>query len=371
MAKVVLENVCKNFGKVEAVSCFYLEIEDREFCVFLGPSGCGKSTTLHMIAGLEEMTEGNIYIGDKRVNDKSPRDRDIAMVFQDYALYPHMTVRQNMAFGLKLRKFPKSEIKARVQEAAAILGIEDLLDRKPRELSGGQRQRVALGRAIVRKPVVFLFDEPLSNLDAKLRAQMRAEISKLHDKLKTTMIYVTHDQVEAMTMGTKIVVMKDGEMLQVGPPLEIYNYPVNKFVGGFIGSPAMNFIDVRLVEKETVLFAISDGFQLPIPPPKKDYLQPFVNAEVILGIRPEHLEENSFADKSAFSESFRAVVDVVETLGAEVQLNVTAGANSLIARVDARTQAIRHEDVELAINMDKTHFFEKAPPSMRIATEKR
>lgn len=367
----MLENVCKNFGKIKAVSCFYLVIEDREFCIFLGPSGCGKSTTLHMIAGLEEMTEGNIYIGDKRVNDMSPRDRDIAMVFQDYALYPHMTVRQNMAFGLKLRKFPKSEIKARVQETAAILGIEDLLNRKPRELSGGQRQRVALGRAIVRKPVVFLFDEPLSNLDAKLRAQMRAEISKLHDKLKTTMIYVTHDQVEAMTMGTKIVVMKDGEMLQVGPPLEIYNYPVNKFVGGFIGSPAMNFIDVRLIEKETVLFAISDGFQLPIPSRKKDYLQPFVNNEVILGIRPEHLEENSFADKSVFSESFGAVIDVVETLGAEVQLNVTVGGHSLIARVDERVQAIRHAEIELAINMDKIHFFEKAPPNDRIPTEKR
>ena len=369
MAKVVLENVCKNFGKVQAVSCFYLDIDDKEFCVLLGPSGCGKSTTLHMIAGLEELTEGNIYIGEKRVNEMAPKDRDIAMVFQDYALYPHMTVRQNMAFGLKLRKFSKSEIKSRVLDAAEILGMKDLLDRKPRELSGGQRQRVALGRAIVRKPAVFLFDEPLSNLDAKLRAQMRTEILKLHDKLKTTMIYVTHDQVEAMTMGTKIVVMKDGEVLQVAPPLEIYNNPVNKFVGGFIGSPAMNFIDVRLVEKGSILFAVADGIELPIPSEKKDYLQPLVSSEVILGIRPEHLEENSFADKSVFNESFRAVVDVIETLGPEVQLNVTAGSHPLVARVDARTKARRHATIDLAVNMDKIHFFEKDPPNMRIATE--
>ena len=371
MAKVVLENVCKDFGKVKAVTCFYLEIEDKEFCVLLGPSGCGKSTTLHIIAGLEEMTDGNIYIGDKIVNEMGPRDRDIAMVFQDYALYPHMTVRQNMAFGLKLRKYPKTEIEDRVMEAAVILGLENLLDRKPRELSGGQRQRVALGRAIVRKPAVFLFDEPLSNLDAKLRAQMRTEISKLHDNLNATMIYVTHDQVEAMTMGTKIVVMKDGEILQVGPPLEIYNYPVDKFVAGFIGSPAMNFIDVKVVEKGSNLLAISDGFQLPIPPGKKNYLQPFVNREVTLGIRPEHLEEKKFADKSAFAESFTAIVDIIETLGAEVQLEVIAGGHSLVARVDARSTAKRHESVDLAVNMDKIHFYEKDPPNMRIPTEKR
>ena len=371
MAKVVLQNVCKDFGKIQAVSCFYLDIEDREFCVLLGPSGCGKSTTLHMIAGLEEMNEGKIFIGDRCVNEIGPRDRDIAMVFQDYALYPHMTVRQNMAFGLKLRKFPKKEIETRVQEAAGILGIEELLDRKPRELSGGQRQRVALGRAIVRKPAVFLFDEPLSNLDAKLRAQMRTEISKLHDNLKTTMVYVTHDQVEAMTMGTKIVVMKDGEMLQVAPPLEIYNYPVDKFVGGFIGSPAMNFFNVRIVERETDLLAISDGFQLKVPPGKKEYFQRFVNDEVILGIRPEHLEEKTYADPSVFSESFTAVVDVIETLGSEVQLEVNAGAHTLIARVDARSNTRRHEKIDLAVNMDKIHFFEKDPPHMRIATEKR
>lgn len=371
MAKVVLQNVCKDFGKIQAVSCFYLDIEDREFCVLLGPSGCGKSTTLHMIAGLEEMTDGKIFIGDRCVNDIGPRDRDIAMVFQDYALYPHMTVRQNMAFGLKLRKFPKKEIGTRVKEAAGILGIEELLDRKPRELSGGQRQRVALGRAIVRKPAVFLFDEPLSNLDAKLRAQMRAEISKLHDKLNTTMIYVTHDQVEAMTMGTKIVVMKDGEMLQVAPPLEIYNYPVDKFVGGFIGSPAMNFINVRIVESQTDLLAVSDGFQLKIPFEKKAYFQRLVNDEVILGIRPEHIEEKMYADPAVFSQSFTAVVDVIETLGSEVQLEVNVGGHTLIARVDSRSNTRRHENIELAVNMDRIHFFEKDPPNMRIPTEKR
>ncbi len=371
MARVVLENVCKDFGKVQAVSCFFLDVEDREFCVLLGPSGCGKSTTLHMIAGLEEMKEGNIYIGDKCVNEVGPRDRDIAMVFQDYALYPHMTVRQNMAFGLKLRKFSKSEIETRVLEAAEILGIKELLERKPRELSGGQRQRVALGRAIVRKPAVFLFDEPLSNLDAKLRAQMRTEISKLHDRLQTTMIYVTHDQVEAMTMGTKIVVMKDGEMLQIGPPLEIYTYPVDKFVAGFIGSPAMNFIDVQLVEQESEICAVSDRLRLPIPPAKKEYLKNFLNTEVILGIRPEHLEDNSLADKSVFSETFSAVVEVVETLGAEIQLDVTVGKHALIARVDARSTASRHAGITLAVNMDKVHFFEKDPPHMRIVTERR
>jgi multiple sugar transport system ATP-binding protein len=370
LAKVVLENVCKNFGKVEAVSCFYLDIEDREFCVLLGPSGCGKSTTLHMIAGLEEMNEGKIYIGDKCVNEMGPRDRDIAMVFQDYALYPHMTVRQNMAFGLKLRKFSRSEIETRVKEAAGILGIKDLLDRKPRELSGGQRQRVALGRAIVRKPSVFLFDEPLSNLDAKLRAQMRTEILKLHDKLNATMIYVTHDQVEAMTMGSKIVVMKDGEMLQVGPPLEIYSYPVNKFVAGFIGSPAMNFINVSLAQNESGLFAVADGIALPIPEEKRGYLEHLADSDAILGIRPEHLEAESFADKSAYKECIPATVDVIETLGAEVQLNVTAGGHLLVARVDSRVTIGRHENVDLAINMNHIHFFEKDPPHRRIPTEK-
>src|SRR5512136_3027993 len=265
MARVVLEDVGKNFGSVEAVKDFNLTIEDKEFCILVGPSGCGKSTALRMIAGLEEPTQGMIYIGDRAVNDLPPKDRDIAMVFQEYALYPHMSVYKNMAFGLKLRKFPKDEIDQRVRWASEILGIQNLLDRKPRQLSGGQRQRVAVGRAIVRKPAVFLFDEPLSNLDAKLRVQMRAELSKLHDRLQTTIIYVTHDQVEAMTMGTKIVVMKDGLIQQIGAPLEVYNHPVNMFVAGFIGSPQMNFIDASVKEEEgkVVLVFGEDKITLP------------------------------------------------------------------------------------------------------------
>ena len=371
MAKVVLENVCKNFGKVEAVSCFYIDVEDKEFLVLLGPSGCGKSTTLRMIAGLEELTEGNIYIGDQLVNDLPPRDRDIAMVFQDYALYPHMTVYENMAFGLKLRKHPKAEIGQRVKEAAEILGIQELLERKPRELSGGQRQRVAVGRAIVRKPAVFLFDEPLSNLDAKLRGQMRAELSKLHDQLRTTIIYVTHDQVEAMTMGTKIVVMKDALIQQVGSPMEIYEYPVNKFVGGFIGSPGMNFLPARIISKDSRLSIDTGSFELRIPAEKEPFLQSKIDREVILGIRPEHIEDKTFAEEGLFTDSFKATVEVVETLGAEIQLDVTSGEHSMVARVDARTRTSRHEEIELAVYMDKIHIFENEPPNDRVKTEER
>src|SRR5512136_743162 len=273
MARVVLENIGKSFGNVEAVKDFNLTIEDKEFCILVGPSGCGKSTALRMIAGLEEPTKGMIYIGDRAVNDLPPKDRDIAMVFQEYALYPHMSVYKNMAFGLKLRKFPKYEIDQRVREASEILGIQELLERKPKQLSGGQRQRVALGRAIVRKPAVFLFDEPLSNLDAKLRVQMRAELSKLHDRLQTTIIYVTHDQVEAMTMATRIVLLKDGVCQQIGRPLELYSYPVNMFVAGFIGSPVINFFPSRLVLKGGRLFIDAEAFQLPIPKKKASYYQ--------------------------------------------------------------------------------------------------
>src|SRR5512136_2209982 len=263
MARVVLENIGKNFGSVEAVKDFNLTIEDKEFAILVGPSGCGKSTALRMVAGLEEPTTGTIYIGDRAVNDFPPKDRDIAMVFQEYALYPHMSVYKNMAFGLKLRKFPKSEIDQRVREASEILGIQEFLDRKPKQLSGGQRQRVAVGRAIVRKPAVFLFDEPLSNLDAKLRVQMRAEIKRLQQQLKTTTLYVTHDQVEAMTMGSKIVVMKDGLIQQIGAPLEIYNRPANLFVAGFIGSPVMNFIPCRILSKGGRLWIDAEAFELP------------------------------------------------------------------------------------------------------------
>ncbi len=369
MANVRLENVCKSFGDVEAVSCFFLDIEDKEFLVLLGPSGCGKSTTLRMIAGLEELTDGNIYIGENLVNDMPPRDRDIAMVFQDYALYPHMTVYQNMAFGLKLRKFPKPEIDQRVKEAADILGIRELLTRKPRELSGGQRQRVAVGRAIVRKPAVFLFDEPLSNLDAKLRGQMRAELSKLHDQLKTTIIYVTHDQVEAMTMGTKIVIMNAGIIQQVGSPMEIYNYPVNKFVGGFIGSPGMNFLSANIVTDNSKLKVDAGSFRLQLPEKKVSYLQDHRDKDVILGIRPEHIEDAGFADETISNEMFTATVEVVETLGSEVQLDVASGDYSLVARVDPRTTAKRHQEIQLAVNMDKIHIFDNEPPNNRIKTE--
>ena len=371
MAKVTLENVSKNFGPVEAVSSFHLDVEDKEFLVLLGPSGCGKSTTLRMIAGLEELSAGNIYIGDRLVNDMPPRDRDIAMVFQDYALYPHMTVHQNMAFGLKLRKFPKSEIDQRVNEAAEILGIQNLLDRKPRELSGGQRQRVAVGRTIVRKPAVFLFDEPLSNLDAKLRGQMRAELSKLHDQLNTTIIYVTHDQVEAMTMGTKIVIMNNGVVNQVGSPMEIYDFPVNKFVAGFIGNPGMNFLSARIVSQNSTLYVDTGSFQLLIPPEKHAYLQKIAGREIILGIRPEHIQDVAFPDDSKTTDTFNAVVEVVETLGAEVQLDVSSGEHSLVARVDPRTGARRHQEIELAVNMDKIHVFETELPNLRVKTEER
>jgi multiple sugar transport system ATP-binding protein len=369
VANVSLQNVCKNFGDVEAVSCFYLDVEDKEFLVLLGPSGCGKSTTLRMIAGLEELNEGNIYIGDNLVNDMPPRNRNIAMVFQDYALYPHMTVYQNMAFGLKLRKYPKVEIDQRVKEAADILGIHNLLDRKPRELSGGQRQRVAVGRAIVRKPDVFLFDEPLSNLDAKLRGQMRAELSKLHDQLSTTIIYVTHDQVEAMTMGTKIVIMNEGVIQQIGPPMEIYDYPVNKFVGGFIGSPGMNFLAAKIVSENAKLYVDTGSFRLLIPDKKVSFLQNRAEQEVILGIRPEHIEDGAFEDISVVTDKFTAMVEVVETLGSEVQLDVVSGDHNLVARVDPRTKAERHQEIQLAVNMDKIHLFETEPPSDRIKTE--
>ena len=369
MAKVTLENVSKIFGEVEAVKGISLDVEDKEFLVLLGPSGCGKSTTLRMIAGLEELSEGNIYIGEKRVNDVPPRDRDIAMVFQDYALYPHMTVYQNMAFGLKLRKFPKAEINQRVNEAAEILGIQNLLQRKPRELSGGQRQRVAVGRSIVRKPAVFLFDEPLSNLDAKLRGQMRTELSKLHDQLNTTIIYVTHDQVEAMTMGTIIVIMNDGVVNQKGAPMEIYNYPVNKFVGGFIGNPGMNFIDAKIISRDVNLYVDTESFQLLIPAEKQPYLQDKVGREVILGIRPEHIEDAAFPDNTAVTDSFKAVVEVVETLGAEIQLDVVSGEHGLVARVDPRTKAKRHQEISMAVDMEKIHIFDTAAPNNRIKTE--
>ncbi len=369
MAKVVLESISKNFGTVQAVKDFNLTVEDKEFAILVGPSGCGKSTALRMVAGLEEPTTGMIFIGDRAVNDLPPKDRDIAMVFQEYALYPHMSVFKNMAFGLKLRKFPREEINQRVREASDILGIQELLDRKPKQLSGGQRQRVAVGRAIVRKPAVFLFDEPLSNLDAKLRVQMRAELSKLHDRLQTTIIYVTHDQVEAMTMGTKIVVMKDGLIQQIGSPLEVYNFPVNQFVAGFIGSPVMNFIPCRVLSKDGRLFIDAEAFQLPIPEKKTPHYQKLAGSEAFFGIRPNDIYDRLYAPEHLKGNAIRAVVDVIEPLGSEIHLNVTAGKHNLVAMVDTQTMVRMHQEIELAIDLNKMHLFEKDPPNLRIKTE--
>jgi multiple sugar transport system ATP-binding protein len=369
MARVVMENVSKQFGTVQAVRDFNLIVEDKEFAVLVGPSGCGKSTALRMIAGLEEPNNGTITIGDRMVNDLPPKERDIAMVFQEYALYPHMSVFKNMAFGLKLRKFPKSEIAQRVREAAEILGIQDFLDRKPKQLSGGQRQRVAVGRAIVRKPAVFLFDEPLSNLDAKLRVQMRAELSKLHDRLQTTIVYVTHDQVEAMTMGTKIVVMKDGWIHQIGHPLDVYNSPVNLFVAGFIGSPVMNVIPCRIQSKEGRPFIDAESFQLPIPEQKVPYYQSLVGSEAIFGIRPNDIYDRAFAPEPFKANSIRSVIDVIEPLGSEIHLNVTAGKHNLIAAVDVQKVYRVHQEIELALDLGRMHLFQKDPPNLRIMTE--
>ncbi|MBI4391551.1 MAG: sn-glycerol-3-phosphate ABC transporter ATP-binding protein UgpC, partial [candidate division NC10 bacterium] len=331
MATVVLENLTKRFDEVVAVQSVNLEIQDQEFVVLVGPSGCGKSTALRMIAGLEEITDGKIYIGGRLVNDVPPKDRDIAMVFQNYALYPHMSVYDNMAFGLKLRKFPREEITQRVRDAAEILGIQELLQRKPKALSGGQRQRVAVGRAIVRKPQVFLFDEPLSNLDAKLRVQMRVELKKLHQRLQATILYVTHDQVEAMTMGDRIVVMRDGRIHQVGPPLQVYEHPVNRFVAGFIGSPAMNFIPTTVQAADGRLTLVADGFRVPVPAAQAAALQPYAGRKVIFGIRPEDVLAASGTDGR---QTFEAVVDVVEPLGAEILLDMRAGTDTLTARVE-------------------------------------
>jgi multiple sugar transport system ATP-binding protein len=365
MAGVRLHHIVKKYaGNTEAtVKDFHLDIRDKEFIVLVGGSGCGKSTTLRMIAGLEEITEGELYIGDRLVNDVAPKDRDIAMVFQSYALYPHMNVYQNMAFGLKLRKFKKADIDARVRDAAKILDIEHLLDRKPKALSGGQRQRVALGRAIVREPQVFLMDEPLSNLDAKLRVQMRAEIAKLHKRLETTMIYVTHDQTEAMTMGERIVVMESGVIQQAATPDEIYNYPVNLFVAGFIGSPSMNFIEGTLSDQGSAFYFKSKGVNVEIPEGKAKVLREkgYNNKEVILGIRPEDLHDEPVFIEGAPNAIVSATIEVSENLGHEVQLHLTGiGVNTVVARVDNRAGVKEGSSVKLALDMNKTHFFDKA-----------
>ena len=372
MASLSLRNVYKRYpGGVTAVSDFNLEIKDKEFIILVGPSGCGKSTTLRMVAGLEEISEGEVYIGDRLVNDVAPKDRDIAMVFQNYALYPHMTVFDNMAFGLKLRKTPKEEIKRRVEEAARILDIEHLLERKPKALSGGQRQRVALGRAIVREPKVFLLDEPLSNLDAKLRAQMRTEISKLHQRLGTTFIYVTHDQTEAMTMGTRIVVMKSGLIQQVDTPQNLYLYPCNLFVAGFIGSPQMNFIESKLIKDGKDFFVefgsedtktragVKFRIKLPADKNKDDCLVPYIDKEVIMGIRPEDVH-NEPELVEAFSDGVvKANVEVTELMGAETYLYMNCEGQAINARVAPTNTDKPGDQTTIALEPGKIHLFDK------------
>lgn len=362
MADLSLRHIYKIYsGNVTAVKDFNLEIEDKEFIVFVGPSGCGKSTTLRMIAGLEEISKGELYIGGRLVNDVEPKERDIAMVFQNYALYPHMSVYDNMAFALKLRKDSKEEIEKKVREAAKRLDIEHLLDRKPKALSGGQRQRVALGRAIVRNPKVFLMDEPLSNLDAKLRVQMRTEISKLYQSLKTTFIYVTHDQVEALTMGTRIVVMKDGIIQQVDTPLNIYNNPSNIFVAGFIGSPQMNLIDSTIIEDGKDLYCKFGNNKVLLPESKAKILRNkgYLNKNVVFGIRPEHLYDNNDLVEKNPKTLVEGKVEVVEKMGAESYIYFNSGSNSMTAKVEGSTRFERNNSIKLFVKCENVHFFDK------------
>ena len=355
MAEVRLENICKHFDEIVAVDDFNLSIKDKEFVVLVGPSGCGKTTTLRMIAGLEDITSGNIYIEERLINKLPAKERNIAMVFQNYALYPHMSVRENMSFSLEMHKRPKEEIKKRVQEAAEILGIEGLLDRKPKQLSGGQRQRVAVGRAIVRKPGVFLFDEPLSNLDAKLRVQTRVELKKLHERLATTAVYVTHDQVEAMTMGDRIVVMKDGLIQQVGGPLELYNTPANRFVAGFLGSPAMNFFEAELTGSGDSLFLQTGSFKIDLPLEKINVMNGYGEKKVIVGIRPEDLV---MVEDDVSGKAIQFTVDVVEPIGSETYVVGNAGDIPLIAGVGRKTSVEAHQNISMEPINENLHLFD-------------
>lgn len=359
MAGVTYRNVYKRWGDFTAVSDLSIDIDDKEFVVFVGPSGCGKSTSLRMLAGLEEITEGEILIGDRVVNDVPPKDRDIAMVFQSYALYPHMSVYDNMAFGLKLRKTPKAEIDRRVKEAADILGLETLLERKPKALSGGQRQRVAVGRAIVREPAVFLMDEPLSNLDAKLRVTARAEISKLHKRLGTTFIYVTHDQVEAMTMGDRIMVIKDGILQQIDSPRKLYNEPRNVFVAGFIGSPSMNFFNATMVGEEGRIFLDAGDFRIHAPERRKAVFNNYIGKEVILGIRPEDIHAANFAPPGIDASPIDGTIEVIELLGHELHLYINSGQSNFVSIVDTRLAPSVGNKAELVANADHMHVFDK------------
>ena len=358
MSGVTLNKVVKRFGATKVVDDLSIQIQDKEFAVLVGPSGCGKTTVLRMIAGLESVSSGDIFIGDTRVNELAPKDRDIAMVFQNYALYPHLSIRENMGFGLKIRELPKAEIEARVREAADILGLSDLLDRRPKELSGGQRQRVAVGRAIVRKPKLFLFDEPLSNLDAKLRVAMRAEISKLHRRLGATIVYVTHDQVEAMTMADRIFIMEKGVLQQRGTPMEVYTAPANRFVGGFIGSPAMNFIDATVLALNGTVYVDAAGFRVAVPDSFRSRLQRYAGRRVVFGVRPEDIAaHDSSAPANGSTVATRA--EVVETLGSEIFAHLTCGAQSIVARMGVPESPLRVGDT-LAVDfkMARTHVFD-------------
>jgi multiple sugar transport system ATP-binding protein len=359
MAQVIYDHVTKRFDEVVAVNDLDITIEDKEFLVLVGPSGCGKTTALRCLAGLEDITEGQIFIGDQVVNDVAPKDRDIAMVFQSYALYPHMSVYDNMAFGLKLRKYPKDEIKRRVDQSAGILGIEALLDRKPRQLSGGQRQRVALGRAIVREPKVFLLDEPLSNLDAKLRVQTRTEITKLHQRLQTTFIYVTHDQTEAMTMATRIAVMNFGVLKQLDTPQTLYDRPNNLFVAGFIGSPAMNFYDGKLVKEDSKMFVDVGDFSVKIPDDRTDIFSPHDGKAIIFGLRPEDIYDPKFEAADIIGQSVEASVEVTELMGNEIFVFLKSGRHDYVARIDPRTNFRMGDKVRVSFNMGNMHIFDK------------
>ncbi len=359
MASVRLNSVTKIFPPdVRAVDNITLDVPDKQFLVLVGPSGCGKSTTLRAIAGLEEVTKGEIYIEDKLVNDVPPKNRNIAMVFQNYALYPHMTVYKNMAFGLKLRRMPKTEIDKRVKEAADILGIRHLLDRKPKALSGGERQRVAVGRAIVRKPKVFLFDEPLSNLDAKLRVQMRAELSKLHQRLQTTMIYVTHDQVEAMTMGDRIVVLKDGVVQQIDNPINLYDRPATAFVAGFIGSPPMNFFNGTIESRNGALYFNEGKFSVRVSDIHKEKVAPYAGRKILFGVRPEDISPKPPPPQATEGREVTSMIEVVEPMGSEVYLYLNTGLNSYIARVKSHPKSGVRQKIDMVFDMDKAHFFD-------------
>ncbi len=359
MASVTYENVVKKYGDFTALHGISLDIKDKEFLVLVGPSGCGKSTALRCLAGLEDISEGIIKIEERVVNDVAPKDRDIAMVFQSYALYPHMSVHDNMAFGLKLRKTPKSEIKQRVSEAARMLGLEGMLERKPKQLSGGQRQRVALGRAIVRNPKVFLLDEPLSNLDAKLRVEMRANLSRYHQQLQTTFVYVTHDQVEAMTMADRIAVMNEGYLMQVDTPLNLYEKPANKFVAGFIGSPSMNFFEAQIGRQNGTLHVDTGSFKVDIPSHRNDLYSPYIGKNVVFGMRPEDIHNPQFTPPGITESRVSGKVDVTEVMGNEIFTYLTEGDHVFVARVDPRSHYRVGESVELAFNMDNMHIFDK------------